>query len=383
MKKIVIMLLSNGFSPDPRVLQEAMSLVAHGYKVSIYAWDREGKYPVSELVEGICIQRIKVRSIYGRGNSQVFAFLLVYINLFFRLLFKKCDVFHCHDFDMLPIGFLLAKLKGRKVIYDSHECYVDMLMNVSAGIKNVITNFENFLLQRVDAVITVGEILGAYFTQRGAKKVEIIGNWKSPQTFNFSEQKIREKRKLLGLEGKFIITYIGFLNKDRKIIELIRSVAERDDNCVCMIGGLGTMTEEIKNEISKDQKGKWLGYVQHSEVPLLTCVSDVVYECLNPEIQNSKYCATNKFFEALAAGKPFLALNLGEIGKIIKEEDCGILISSLNTQDINKGIDEIKRNYALLSQNSRNSGFNKYNWGIAENRLFKLYKGTLNNDWSV
>lgn len=35
------MLLSNGFSPDPRVYKEAVTLVKNGYEVIILAWDRE------------------------------------------------------------------------------------------------------------------------------------------------------------------------------------------------------------------------------------------------------------------------------------------------------------------------------------------------------
>lgn len=39
--KKIVMLLSNGFRPDPRVYQEAVTLVKNGFKVTIYAWDRE------------------------------------------------------------------------------------------------------------------------------------------------------------------------------------------------------------------------------------------------------------------------------------------------------------------------------------------------------
>jgi hypothetical protein len=41
----IVMLLSNAFLPDPRVLKEARSLTNAGYDVTVIAWDREGTYP--------------------------------------------------------------------------------------------------------------------------------------------------------------------------------------------------------------------------------------------------------------------------------------------------------------------------------------------------
>ena len=40
--KKVVMLLSNGFRPALRAYHEAVTLVKSGFKVTIYAWDREG-----------------------------------------------------------------------------------------------------------------------------------------------------------------------------------------------------------------------------------------------------------------------------------------------------------------------------------------------------
>ena len=105
MQKNILMLLPNGFDPDPRVHNEARSLVNAGYSVTILCWDREMKYPEHEVVDGIQIERIFIESSYGRGSSQ-----LRYLWSFWKEAYKRAinlapDVIHAHDFNTLPLGY--------------------------------------------------------------------------------------------------------------------------------------------------------------------------------------------------------------------------------------------------------------------------------------
>ena len=54
----IVMLLSNPFQPDPRVLKEARSLVQAGYKVTVICWDRKGEFAAREQVEGFDVSKI-------------------------------------------------------------------------------------------------------------------------------------------------------------------------------------------------------------------------------------------------------------------------------------------------------------------------------------
>ena len=77
MNKKIIMLLTNAFEPDPRVYQEAKSLINNGYDITIICWDRDYKKQAFEKINAIEIERIYVRSTHGRGVSQtIFLFIL-------------------------------------------------------------------------------------------------------------------------------------------------------------------------------------------------------------------------------------------------------------------------------------------------------------------
>jgi len=371
--KKIAMLLSNGFRPDPRVYQEAVTLVKNGFGVTIYAWDRERNLERKETISGIQVKRIRIPSTYGRGSTQLPLMILFWVILFMRLIFKRWDILHCHDFDTLPVGYLLSKIKRKKIIYDSHESYPDMLgTNVNRHIRRTITFLEDYFLHRVDLVITVGDILADFLRERGAKRVVVIGNWKSIEEFEVPQELVERKRTSLNLNGKFVISYIGFLNEDRRVEELISAVNHRDDIKV-LIGGLGSSEDKIREQIAHSRNSIWLGYVKNSDIPLFTALSDALYYCLNTDLPIAKFSAPNKLFEAIAAGKPIIALNVGEIGKIIEQEGCGIFIDSLDKNGIISSIDKTIKDYQQLSAKARELGQTKYNWQIGSKKLLNSY----------
>ena len=47
---------------------------------------------------------------------------------------QRFDIVHCHDLDTLPLGYMISKMSGAKVIYDSHESYTDMIADSAPAV---------------------------------------------------------------------------------------------------------------------------------------------------------------------------------------------------------------------------------------------------------
>lgn len=95
----ILMLLTNAFDPDPRVYQEARALVEYDYEVTVLCWDRDYKKPEKEIVDGINVERIFIKSTHGRGATQLVFLSLFWLKAYLRVCFKKFHYVHCHDFD--------------------------------------------------------------------------------------------------------------------------------------------------------------------------------------------------------------------------------------------------------------------------------------------
>ena len=125
--KTILMLLTNAYDPDPRVRQEALSLIAMGCRVRLLSWDRDQKAAATESIEGVEVERVFVASRHGRGPTQILFYLRVYAKMFWRGWRTPFDAVHCHDLDTLPLGFVLGKLRRKPIVYDAHESFPDML----------------------------------------------------------------------------------------------------------------------------------------------------------------------------------------------------------------------------------------------------------------
>ncbi|MCS4454433.1 glycosyltransferase [Clostridium botulinum] len=117
----VAMLLDNSFTNDKRVYKEAQTLVKNGFDVTVICKNEiDESLPKEEETEGIKIKRLFK---YNLGTTVlVEKNLLAHFDLINNLS-ESFDVYHCHDTETWPIGYILAKRDGAKFICDSHEFF--------------------------------------------------------------------------------------------------------------------------------------------------------------------------------------------------------------------------------------------------------------------
>jgi glycosyltransferase involved in cell wall biosynthesis len=372
------MLLSNAFNPDPRVHREAVALVEDGYNVEILCWDRDLKAPLREIVDGINVERIYLRSTHGRGTTQAFFLFLFWIKALLKILNKKFDIVHAHDFDTLPLGYVISKLKNAKLLYDAHESYIDMLLNIPYQLKKLIFQAENVLMKRSDLVITVGDILRKYLMKRGASKTCVVGNWQDPRSFFFSSKEKQTERYSLGISDKqIVIVFIAHLGVERQLPQLIDAVKQCPE-VYLILGGDGPCRGVAEDAANNCPNITYLGFVQPSKIPLYTALADIVFYGFDTKVPNAMFSAPNKLFEGLAAGKVILTGNFGEIGKIVRETNCGVILNDYSVKEIKKALSFLHdSNIDQFSENARKAGLNKYNWKLAEKTLLNNYSGLL------
>ena len=361
----VLMLLTNSYDPDPRVRQEALSLRAMGYHVRLLAWDRDGKSPTAEMMEGIQVERVHLPSSHGRGTTQIFFYLAVYLKLIVQAWRISFDIIHCHDLDTLPLGFLVGRLKRKPVVYDAHENFVGMLAgNVHPWVCRALTWIEDSLIARVDLLITVGEKLRQSFVARGARRTAVVGNWKSLKDYQRTEEQNQELRRKLGVPGNaLVITCITQLLKNRMIGELVEA-ARAFPEVYVVLAGKGAMEEQVRKWAAQEPRIIYPGFLHASEVPAYTCASDVIYCGFDLTNPNAAFAAPNKLFEALAAGKPLITPDVGEIGDLVRRANCGEVLPEMSVSALREAINLARDPYirAVWTRNAQDLGRREMNW---------------------
>lgn len=372
----VVMLLSNCFDPDPRVYNEAQALLEGGYRVTIVAWDRERTRPANETIDGSQIERVFVRSTHGRGFTQMFVMPVVFFLMIKKALSLDFDAVHAHDFDTLPAALMLGWFKRKRVAYDSHEDYAGMLHgSVPGWLEKFIRWTETRMVRHADLLLTVGETLRRQFEMRGCRNAQLLGNWKSVEEFQFPQTIQSQVRSELGVPaGSLLVLYISNLGKERHVEELLEAATQRP-NVHVVVGGTGPSAAAVQEYARQYNNIRYLGFVQQQDIPRYTAASDLVYYGYDVASPNARYSAPNKLFEALAAGRPLLTAQFGEIGRIVNEAGCGVILRDYSVEEILRALDSCRDAGRMeeLKASAARAGQQEYNWTRARQVLLAAY----------
>jgi glycosyltransferase involved in cell wall biosynthesis len=379
-RKTVLMLLTNAYDPDPRVRQEALALVGMGCRVKLLAWDRDLKAPAMECMEGVEVDRVFLRSRHGRGTTQVFFYTWLYLKMLWRGWRTLFDAVHCHDLDTLPLGFLLGKLRSKPIVYDAHESFPDMLEgSVPRVVQQGLVLLENFLIRRIDLLVTVGEKLRRHFVERGARHAVVVANWKRLGDFSRTSEENQAVRRRLGIpEGALAVVCITQLLKDRKLEELLEA-AEEYPNVYVIIGGRGVLEQLVVESAARNPRTRFVGFASGKQIADYTCAADVVYYGFDPQNPNARFSAPNKLYEALVAGRPLITGDFGEIADVVREAKCGIVLPEYSANEIQRAFAVLalpeQRN--CMAENAKRWGATSLNWEKGEERLYLEYSALL------
>lgn len=372
------MVLSNPYRPDPRVEREAEGLVDSGYRVSIICWDRAAELKNHEKRNGVEIRRIQdIQTSYGVGVRQ-----LQYIPRFWQRALKivsgeRPTAVHCHDLDTLWIGRRIQKNTGCRLIYDAHEHYPAMMsLYLPKIIIFLLTLWEERLLRYVDATITASTYLADEFKTKKTDNVITLGNF--PRFKEFDLVNINEvlelRNKLKTKSDDLLVGYIAGLSRNRMILPFIKA-ADQLPEIQFHIWGDGAQRPEVEDAAMQRENVHFHGWLPFSELPVHFHALDVVYYGLQLDYPGAIYNAPNTLTQAMAAGRPIIATDVGDLGRIVRETECGVLIKAATPEAIAKSIQILSDpdERIRLANKGRQAAMTKYNSDYNRERLVELY----------
>ncbi len=379
----IVMLLSNAFRPHPRVLKEANSLVTAGYTVTVICWDRQVELPSEEtLPGGVHILRIhSVPTVYGAGVKQLFRIPRFWSAAMHMAVELKPDIVHCNDLDTLYAGVQIKKKLNCKLIFDALEDYPALMsLYLPRLFVPLLEAFQRYLLGSVDAAIAASTVTADKLKAGGFSAVLHIPNVPELAPFEAitSEQDLQARRELgLSLDD-YIVSYIGGFTRNRLILPLIEAMHNLP-GARLLIWGDGHQRQAVEEAVKGMTNASYLGWLAADKVPLYTRMSNVIYYCLKPDYPGAIYNSPNTLCNAMAAGRPVIANDIGDLGRVVRKTRCGVLLAEATPQTIAEAINKL--NDPTLRQQmglaGRSAAREEYNWKVVEERLVNLYHDVL------
>ncbi len=312
-KKIIISVTSD-LSTDHRVQKTAQAFSDAGFMVLLVGRKLRKSLPFQATFR---FKRFRLLF-----NSSMFFYAEYNIRLFFFLLFNKADIFLSNDLDTLLANYLAGKIRGKKVIYDSHELFTEVPeLNGRTTVKTIWKFIEKLCLPNVDASYTVCQSVADFYQKKYNIEMKVVRN--IPE--NLQKKNLASK---LSFPDKKIILYQGALNIGRGI-EWIIDAMPLIDNAVLIIIGDGDISNDLKLQVERlqlQEKVLFLGRIDSKELPSYTVAADLGVCLLKNSSLSYYYSLPNRIFDLMYAQVPILASDFPEISNIIKTYQIGNVI---------------------------------------------------------
>jgi glycosyltransferase involved in cell wall biosynthesis len=347
--------------------------------VTIICWDRTAELPAeSTLPSGVAIRRIhEVRTVYGAGARQVLHTPRFWAAATREALKLKPDLVHCHDLDTLYAGVRLKKQLGSALVFDAHEDYPTQMSLYLPGIFMPLLNvFERWLLKHADAVLAASTVFMDKLRQEGYTSTVHIPNVPdlAPYANITREQAARLRLELELAPDDYVVSYIGGFTRNRQLLPLVEAVRSLPEVKLVLCGD-GHQREAVEAAVQGMSNARYLGWLAAEKVPLYNHMSDVMYYCLKADYPGAKYNAPNTLANAMAAGRPVIANNVGDLGRMVSRTGCGLLLEEVTPQTIGEAIRQLAD--PTMRRKMGEAGWraaeSELNWRVVEKRLLEVY----------
>ena len=310
---------------DRRVWQEARTLAAAGYQVSIICPKAPGYEEGFVQIDGIDIHRHRLPTeadgVLGYALEYSVALAMEFW-LSFKVLFGRgFDIIHaCNPPDTIFLLGGFYKLFGKKFLFDHHdinpELYEAKFGKRGLG-RRLLIALERMSFSTADMVISTNESYRQIAIDRGGKNPEDVFVVRSGPDLS----RIRQvpANPALRKGRKYLVGYVGVMGKQEGIDLLLQAVQlivhhlKRTDIQFGLVGG-GTelpAMRELAKQLGVAEYVTFTGRAPDAELLEMLNTADI---CVNPDRANemNDRSTMNKVMEYMALAKPVVQFDLTE-----------------------------------------------------------------------
>jgi glycosyltransferase involved in cell wall biosynthesis len=245
----------------------------------------------------------------------------------------SADVWHADDLETLPLALGLRRRFGGRVVFDSHELFLDAAGRVRMGWfrRAILRAAERRWIVQADAVVTVNRAVATELRRRyGIAMPVVVRNcrplWSPPPGF---VSPIRAAVAAAGLDPvrPIVIAHGGF-QAERGFEETLAATIDLPDVNVVFLG-YGPLDASFRAiAAAPPWRGRLavLPPVAPDDVVPWLAGADVSACLIQPTTVNHRLSTPNKLFEAIMAGVPIVASDLPAIAEIVTSFGVGRLV---------------------------------------------------------
>ncbi len=391
------MILDAPFPPDPRVENEAVSLVKAGHDVFLFCL-KYGNEKASEVINGIQVKR------YASNQLEYKLSALAYTVPFYSILMKKkihqfiketnIDALHIHDIRIAAAVFNANTAFNLPVVLDLHDNMPEVMklyphLQKFPG-KYIITpskwkKKEKEFIEKADKVISVSpEFLENLVERIPSVKDKLVLVPNTIRESFYKDFKV-DKTIIDRYKDNFVLLYLGDTHIRRGLqtaIEAVSSLKHIIPNIKLVIVGRNTTDVVLKQQVADLNLEKFVDFEGWQNVSLFQSYILSSAICISPLHRNLQHdvAYANKIFQYMSLAKPLLVSDATAQRRVVENNNTGLVHKDRDVEDFSDKIITLYNDEALrneLGQNGKQFIENEFSWEQTSKKLIHLYNNLL------
>jgi colanic acid biosynthesis glycosyl transferase WcaI len=246
-------------------------------------------------------------------------------------------------------GWWLARLKRTSFVFEVRDLWPESLAAVGVGsstsiLHRSLARIANLLYRGSDRIVVVTPAFKDYLVKRlnmAAGNIFVVQNGVETDVFDPGRAALNLKNKL-GLDGKFVVSYIGTMGMAHGLESVLDAAAELQHThptIAFLFVGEGSDKERIisaatsKNLINvrfvdEQPRERIPDYIHASDACLVLLKKSEIFKTVIP----------TKMLEFMSCARPVILGVDGQARKIIEEAHAGIFIQPENVSDLTDAV---------------------------------------------
>jgi len=283
----------------------------------------------------------------------------------FVVISKKIDIIHGRATVPAAMAYAIARLTGRKFVYDERGLTAEEYIDGGMWKKNALSYrltlyFEKKFLKNADGLIVLTQNIKDYLTDSNylsitgqvKKDIDVIPCCVDTERFNKNGMSTEGLRKKYNLSGKFIFLYTGSLGTWYLLDEMIDFFMAAKN----VVGNAHflILTHADKEFVRRSCKDRGLSFgdvtidqAEFEDMPNYIKLGDIGMFFIKPVLSKRSSCPT-KFAEYLACGLPVIINSgIGDTDTIVEENKLGSVVNYFHNESY---LDALNKSLKLLRE---------------------------------
>ena len=388
------MILDKTFPPDPRVENEAISLIKAGHEVFLFCL-KYHKNEADVLINGIQLKRYQSNKLEYKLSALAYTFpfyTIMMANKITHFLKKNTiEAIHIHDMRIAEAVFKANKPLELPTVLDLHDNMPE-IMKLYAHLqkfpgKQLISPIkwkqkEEEFIHKATKIITVSQEFIEEVVERTKitrDKIVLVPNTVHQ---SFYKDAVIDNLIVDTYKNDFVILYLGDTGLRRGLqtaIESILILKEKIPNVKLVIVGISSTDPILKQqviELKLDDNVDFKGWQYVTLFPSYIVASAVCISPLHRNIQHDVAYA-NKLFQYMSFAKPVLVSDAIAQKNLIEKTNSGLVHLEKDAQDFAEKVLQLYADQALrdrLGKNGKQFVEEEFCWEKTSEKLIALYE---------